>query len=101
MRFKAIVLVFLMTAVSGFSQDSDNWFYGKPIRDIVFTGLNNISIQELDALMNPYKGRIFDDNIFWELQGKLYALEYFDRIEPGILRPGANDDEVVIRFNVI
>jgi outer membrane protein insertion porin family len=83
------------------SENDDNWFVGKPIKDIIFTGLKNISLPEIDALMQPYKGRIFDDIVFWEIQGKLYALEYFERIDPTTVKANANGSEVILRFNVI
>ncbi|MDR1837482.1 MAG: outer membrane protein assembly factor BamA [Treponema sp.] len=104
MRFRVFVILLFATTVLGFSQQSsqdDNWFLGKPIRDIYFSGLKNISQSELNALMIPYKGRIFDDNVFLEIMGKLYALEYFDRIEPSTSRADATGSEVIIRFNVI
>jgi len=106
MRFRVFVFLLLVMAAMGFSQESadltaDEWYQGKPIRDIVFIGLNNISQSELDGLMNPYKGRLFDDNIFWEMQGKLYALEYFERIEPSTHRYNAAGSEVLIRFTVV
>jgi len=102
MRARVFVLLLLTTAVLGFSQQSsDEWYQGKPIRDIVFSGLKNISQSELDALMNPYKGRNFSDNIFLEIQGKLYALEYFEQLEPSTLRYNAAGSEVVIRFTVV
>jgi outer membrane protein insertion porin family len=101
MRFKVFAIILFMTAVYGFSQQSrdDEWYQGRPISNIVFTGLRNISPSELEAIINPYRGRIFDDNIFWEIQGKLYALEYFDRIDPSIQQAPGN--EVIIRFTVI
>jgi outer membrane protein insertion porin family len=83
------------------AREDDEWYRGKPIKDIIFSGLNNISQSELEALIQQYKGRIFDDIIFWEIQGKLYALEYFERIEPSISRTTSNDNDVIIRFNVI
>ncbi|MDR1839896.1 MAG: outer membrane protein assembly factor BamA [Treponema sp.] len=79
----------------------DDWFQGKPIRDIVFSGLRNIPRSELEALMQPFYGRNFNDIIFWEIQSRLYALEYFERIEPSINSADANNSEVVIRFSVI
>jgi outer membrane protein insertion porin family len=82
------------------SNNDDEWFIGKPIKDIIFSGLKNISLPEIDALMQPYKGRIFDDMVFWEIQGKLYALEYFERIDPTTVRANADGSEVIIRFNV-
>jgi outer membrane protein insertion porin family len=93
-------------AVLGFAQgtdrqSSDEWYQGKPIREIVFSGLKNISQSELDALMNPYKGRVFNNSVFLEIQGKLYALEYFERLEPGILRYNAAGSEVILKFTVV
>jgi len=105
MKFRVFVFLFLMAAVLGFSQETsqpgDNWYQGKPIKDIVFIGLKNIKQSVLDALMNPYKGRPFDDNIFLEMQGKLYALEYFDRLEPSTRRANAEGSEVIIAFSVV
>jgi len=104
MKFRVFAFLLFIQAVLCFSQQNSqiegDWYQGKPIRDIVFSGLRNISQSELEALMNPYKGRLFDDNIFWEIQGKLYALEYFERIDPSTL-PAAGANEVIIRFNVV
>ena len=100
MKIRVFVFLLFIQAVLGFSQQQD-WYQGKPINDIVFSGLRNISPSELEALINPYRGRIFDDYIFWEIQGKLYALEYFDRIEPSTHPANASMSEVIIRFNVI
>ncbi|GBU27542.1 outer membrane assembly protein YaeT [Treponema sp. R8-4-B8] len=109
MKFRVFVFLLFTTAVLGFSQNfddessqsSDEWYQGKPIREIVFSGLKNIAQSELDALMNPYKGRNFTNNIFLEIQGKLYALEYFERLEPGILRYNTAGSEVIIKFTVV
>ncbi|MCL2442019.1 MAG: outer membrane protein assembly factor BamA [Treponema sp.] len=103
MRFRFFVFLLLMTAMLGFSQeyqDDDDWYIGKPIRDIVFSGLRNIAPAELDAIMTPFKGRILNDIVFWEILGRLYALEYFDRIEPSTQRANPAGTEVIIRLNV-
>jgi len=99
MRFRVFVFLLFTIAVLGYSQDE--WYQGKPIREIVFSGLKNIQQSELDALMNPYKGRIFNDNTFLEIQGKLYALEYFEQLEPSTLRYNAEGSEVIIKFTVV
>lgn len=106
MRIKFLIFIFLAAAVLSFSQTSfdnqtsdENWFMGKSIRDIVFNGLRNISISELEAISYLYKGRLFNDALFWEIQSKLYALEYFEQIEPTITRSAF--DDVIIRFNVV
>jgi outer membrane protein insertion porin family len=102
MKFRGFVFLLLITAVCGFAQETgqDDWFQGRPIRDIVFSGLVNVPHNELEALMNPFKGRAFDYNIFWEIQGRLYALEYFDHIEPTTHRANPEGTEVIIRFTV-
>ena len=109
MKFRIFVFLLLITSIIGFSQEigaessqtPDEWYQGKPIKDIVFNGLKNISQSEIDALMNPYKGRIFNDSTFLEMQGKLYALEYFEKIEPSTHRYSSTGNEVIIRFTVV
>jgi outer membrane protein insertion porin family len=94
------ILLVLLAAAGGLAQTGDEWYQGKPIRDIVFSGLRNIKMAELEGLMEPYKGRLFDDSIFWEIQGKLYALEYFEIISPSAVPADNNRNEVIIRFAV-
>lgn len=101
MRYRVIAFLLFFTAVCGFSQQHEEWYQGKPIKDIVFYGLKNVKMSELEALIDQYKGRIFDDDIFWEIQGKLYSLEYFDRIDPSALRSDTSGSEVIIRFSVV
>jgi len=87
-------------AAGGFSQQREEWYQGKPIKDIVFTGLRHVKAVELEGLMEPYKGRPFDDSIFWEIQGKLYALEYFELISPSAVPADFTRNEVILRFAV-
>jgi len=102
MRFRFLVLFLVITAALCFSQQAqEEWYQGKSIRDIVFSGLKNISQSELEALIAPYRGQNFNDTIFWEIQGKLYALEYFDRIDPTTHRVDSSGNEVLIRFTVV
>ena len=102
MRFFVIVcLLFVIATTDVFSRQDDEWFQGRPIRDIVFAGLRNVRASELDVIMSPFRGQIFTDDLFWEIQGRLWALEYFDQIEPSALRFDAAGSEVIIRFAVV
>ncbi|MDR1400064.1 MAG: outer membrane protein assembly factor BamA [Treponema sp.] len=76
------------------------WYQGKPIRDIRFNGLRNVDSVELEGIVAPFKGRLFDDDVFWELQGRLYALEYFELISPTALPADLMGNGVIIRFTV-
>jgi len=102
---KFVLLVLLFRAAFGFCQESaaqagDEWYHGKIIRNIVFSGLRHIKQTELDGLMEPYRGRQFDETMFMEMQGRLYALEYFDVINPNIERADGTGNEITVRFTV-
>jgi outer membrane protein insertion porin family len=77
-----------------------SWYQGKPIQDIVFEGLRSIKASELDGVMEPFIGELFNDDIFWEIHGRLYALEYFDSIVPSAVPVDAEGSAVIIRFRV-
>ncbi|MCL1993839.1 MAG: outer membrane protein assembly factor BamA [Spirochaetes bacterium] len=102
--FTLSFIVFFTLTAAVYAQNNaqdEEWFQGRPIRDIVFTGLRNVSSSELDGLMNPFRGGVFTDDLFWEIQGRLWALEYFDMISPNVLSADALGTEVVIRFDVV
>ncbi|MDR3167026.1 MAG: outer membrane protein assembly factor BamA, partial [Treponema sp.] len=101
MRLGLAIFFVLVLAFSGFAQEqSEDWYQGKPIRDVVFSGLKHVDLSELEGVVEPYIGRLFNDDVFWELQGRLYALEYFDLISPSAVPADALGNEVIIRFTV-
>jgi outer membrane protein insertion porin family len=107
-NFVLTALLFCAVMAAGFAQQQsspstrggDEWYQGKVIRNIVFSGLRNVKTGELEGLMEPYIGRQFDDSLFWEIQGRLYALEYFDFISPSVERADNAGNEIIIRFTV-
>jgi outer membrane protein insertion porin family len=100
MRLAWIVVFGIVLAGFGFAQEPGEWYQGKPIKDIVFEGLRHVDAAELDGIVESYIGRLFNDDIFWELQGRLYALEYFELISPSAVPGDTSGSEVVIRFVV-
>lgn len=98
LRILLFSLILLCTAFNAFAQDE--WYLGKPIKEIVFSGLRNVQASELEGLMEMYIGLPFDDSIFWEIQGKLYALEYFELISPSAVPADFTRNQVIIRFTV-
>jgi len=103
MRIKiCFVLLFLITAVCVFSQQEQpqqDWFTGKPISDIQFSGIKNISLSELEALVFPYKGRIYDEDLYIEILTKLFALNYFLNIDVNTQRADGGE-KVTLVFKV-
>ncbi|MDR0496481.1 MAG: outer membrane protein assembly factor BamA, partial [Treponema sp.] len=95
-----ITLVFLV-CFSGFSQQSDDWYQGKPIRRIEFSGLHNVKPTELEGITEPFVNKPFTDDIYWDILGRLYALEYFENISPSAFRADTAGNEVILRFAVV
>jgi len=94
------MLIFGLAAFAGFSQQ-DEWYQGKIIKDVTFSGLVNVSVKELNAITDKYKGKVFTDEIFGELQSKLYGLNYFENMIPSVERAGRQDsDGIIIRFTL-
>jgi outer membrane protein insertion porin family len=83
------------------AQESSEWYQGKPIRRIEFDGLRSVKSADVEGVVAPYIGRIYSDDVFWELQGRLYALEFFESITPSPEPTGIPlGSEVLIRFAV-
>ncbi|MDR1411860.1 MAG: outer membrane protein assembly factor BamA [Spirochaetaceae bacterium] len=97
-RFFAL---FFFIFLAGFvvAQESE-WYQDKPIRDIIFEGLRHIDSSELDSVKEAYIGKPFSDDIFWELQERLYATEFFEVISPTAVPSDDAGTAVVIRFQV-
>lgn len=96
--FFAVILV--LCAGLSFAQ-SEDWYRGKPIKDITFEGLRNIRLSELESTVAPFRGRLFSDELYLELQSRLYALDYFSRLSPTAIPADPAGNEVVILFNVV
>lgn len=99
---RRLVLLLLLNSIvicSLFSQEED-WYVGKPIADIRFKGLGSISENELHGLMRPYIGQKYTNTLSWEIQSKLYALDYFDLIVPEVQEGERGPSAVILIFEV-
>ncbi|MDR2493643.1 MAG: outer membrane protein assembly factor BamA [Spirochaetaceae bacterium] len=103
MRVRLALILMGLAVFSVFSQQSDDWYQGKPVKEILFEGLKHVKLAELEEVVESFKGRLFDDALFWELQGRLYALEYFEMITPSAVPadPLGIGNEVIIKFTVV
>jgi outer membrane protein insertion porin family len=100
MRARILAVLLALPAVLVFSQTSGDWYNGKPVKDVIFDGLKNVSASELRGIVAPYIGKPFDDNLFWELQGRLYALDYFELISPSAIPVDATMQALILKFTV-
>ena len=100
--FRRFLFFFLLIAIpigTAVAQEGE-WYLGKPIVDIEFTGLENIDSSELEPIVEPYIGQDFTDDLFLELQSKLYALDYFETFIPNALPGDENFESIIINFEV-
>ncbi|MEM5947782.1 outer membrane protein assembly factor BamA [Spirochaetia bacterium 38H-sp] len=79
---------------------SPDWYIDKPIVNIVFDGLNYVSENEINGIVKQYIGKNFSNELFWELQEKLYALDYFEEIKPKAEPGDESYSSVILRFIV-
>jgi outer membrane protein insertion porin family len=100
LRSFIVVILVVFSSSLCFAQSAD-WYQGKTIRDIRFEGLRHIRISELNNTVETYKNQKFSDDLFLELQSKLFALEYFELITPSLVPTDAAGSEVVILFRVV
>lgn len=99
-RILAIVLLALFTATLIFAADGDPWYMGRPIASFVNTGLVHVKESEILDLQYEYLKKPFSDELFNELQSKLYSLEYFYYFLADAERTGesGNDLSIVMHF---
>jgi outer membrane protein insertion porin family len=95
-----VTIQFFFHTAYVFAQD-DEWYLGKPIENITFTGLNHVKQSDLEGVTDQYVAKTFTDELFWELTGQLYALELFEDINPSAVPADPLGSAVIIHFTVV
>lgn len=93
-------IVYFLCAAFLFSQESEDWFYGKPIASIKFEGLTTVKKSDLTGITKSYVGKKFSDELYFELLGRIGALEYFESYEPTVFPGDSDKQSVSITFTV-
>jgi outer membrane protein insertion porin family len=84
-----------------FAQEESEWYLGKPIRDIVFSGLRHTSAQDLETLLRDYTGQDYSYELVEELQIRLYALGFFELLTPSTVPSDLERSGVILRFSAV
>ena len=100
MRVKIFSLILMFFFLFGLYSQEGEWWVGKTIKSIDFEGLVNISKSDLDGITKPYKGQVFTYELYQELLGALFALDYFDNIETAAVKGDDNYNTVILNFIV-
>ncbi|HET6451536.1 MAG TPA: outer membrane protein assembly factor BamA, partial [Spirochaetia bacterium] len=86
---------------SASDQSGSDWYINKPIRNFTFKGLSTIKESDLQPVLKPYIGQKFSvDPLLMDIQAKLYALDYFESIEPNALPGDDARTTLTIEFKV-
>lgn len=95
-----LFFVFFVFAFTAFSQESE-WYWNQPIAKIEFSGLKNVKKSDLTGIISSYIDEPFTDSVFNEILDKLYALEYFEDINPYAKHNSDKNNDVLLVFEVI
>jgi outer membrane protein insertion porin family len=79
---------------------ADDWFWGKPIASIEWNGVLHADRKELDATVRPFVGKAFTEELWGELQAQVYALDWFDTIDPAAYPADVERTKVLVKFVV-
>lgn len=102
MRLRYLPVIFLFF-IAGFvsAQQQTAWYMDKEISDIRFEGLQHVSENELEPIVEPFVGKKYSDSLFMDLQSKLYALNYFSLIEAeAVSQKSPEGDTLILVFHV-
>jgi outer membrane protein insertion porin family len=96
----AAALTAQAAADSAAAQAGPDWFWGKPIASVQWEGINHADKRELDSATKAYVGKEFTEELWMELQSKLYELDWFEKIDPAAIPVDATKSKVIIKFIV-
>jgi len=96
-RFLVGIVLILALSFSFLSAaDTDPWYVGKRIASFSNSGLQNVKESVVLDIQYDYLGKTFTDQLFNELQGELYGLEYFLYFIADAQRTGEGNNELQI-----
>jgi outer membrane protein insertion porin family len=103
MKRFTLIWAILFICMSLVSAQEDAWYLGKEIVDIDFVNsLENqrlySPLDELQDLVEPYRGQPFSNELYWQLEEVLFATGYFEDIVAEAIDENGDESELVIRF---
>ena len=76
-RVFCIILILVVALATLGAADEQAWYAGKKIASFTNSGLQNVDNDTVADVQYPFIGKTFTDELFNELQGKLYAMDTF------------------------
>ncbi|MAG14158.1 MAG: outer membrane protein assembly factor BamA [Spirochaetales bacterium] len=95
-----ILIPFASILAQATDSDDTEWYLNKPIEEIRFKGLENVAAADLEGITAGFIGKAFTTPLFWDLQSKLFALDYFEEFVPEAIPADDAKTKVIIEFSV-
>ena len=81
-------------------QAETDWFWGKPIASVEWEGVVHADKRELDSTTRNYIGKAFTEDLWLEIQSKVYELDWFEKIDPTAVPTDSSKTKVTIKISV-
>lgn len=79
MRKRLVLMMILaLVVVSMTAAANSGWYYNKEISEFSYSGVKNISESDINNVLYPYRYKEFTDDLFAEIQDKLYRIDGVD-----------------------
>ena len=75
-------------------------YIGKTISQISFEGLRSVKKSEVSGVTGSFIGKPFEDSLYNDILDRLYALGYFEDIEPYAKHDPKSPDKMILVFTV-
>jgi outer membrane protein insertion porin family len=98
---RAVAALLFLIAFAGLAFGQDDWFQNKPIEAIRFVGLSNIPENDLTSITAQFIGKPFRNNLFFDLQSKIFALDYFEEFDVAAVPANDEKSAVILEFTVV
>ena len=100
-RFVVFIALFLFIVVLPLFAQSEDWFYGKKIKSIKFSGLHYVSRADVSGVTKSFLGKEFSDEVYFELLSRIGALDYFESFDTSINPTNEKYESIEIVFAVV
>ncbi|HKL57098.1 MAG TPA: outer membrane protein assembly factor BamA, partial [Sphaerochaeta sp.] len=98
-RVFCIMMVLVVALATLGAADEAPWYAGKKIVSFTNIGLQNVDKGKVADVQYPFIGKTFTDELFNELQGKLYAMDNFLYFLAEAQRGGEENNSLVIEMS--
>ena len=96
---KKLALILILALVALFcAAAADDWYYNMEISEFSFSGLKNVSESEINNALYVYRYKPFTDELFAELQSKLYEIDGIDFFTADAARNEAGNLRITFEF---